>query len=76
MEDLIETTHRKHYELYRKQKLEEKGFDDGQDRYAKLYLYIYVCVRVCVRVCVCARVHAWVCTFLFCIFLSSFKFCS
>ena len=32
MEDLIETTHRKHYELYRKQKLEEKGFDDGQDR--------------------------------------------
>ena len=32
MEDLIEATHRKHYELYRKQKLEEKGFDDGQDR--------------------------------------------
>lgn len=32
MEDLIEATHRKHYELYRKLKLQEKGFDDGQDR--------------------------------------------
>jgi len=37
MEDLIETTHRKHYELYRKQKLEEKGFDDGQDSIQESY---------------------------------------
>lgn len=37
MEDLIETTHRRHYELFRKQKLEEKGFDDGQDSIQESY---------------------------------------
>ncbi len=37
MEDLIETTHRRHYELYRKLKLEEKGFDDKQDRFSPFF---------------------------------------
>eukprot|EP00112_Aurelia_sp_Birch-Aquarium-sp1_P006830 Seg1746.8 transcript_id=Seg1746.8/GoldUCD/mRNA.D3Y31 product=Septin-2 protein_id=Seg1746.8/GoldUCD/D3Y31 len=37
MEDLIEATHRKHYELYRKLKLQEKGFDDGQDSIQESY---------------------------------------
>ena len=36
MEDLIEKTHGRHYELFRKQRLEEKGFDDKQDRYDKI----------------------------------------
>ena len=32
MQDLIEKTHEKHYELYRKVKMEQKGFKDGEDR--------------------------------------------
>eukprot|EP00794_Sanderia_malayensis_P008443 gene8443-9345_t len=37
MEDLIETTHRRHYELYRRLVLEEKGFDDKQDSIQESY---------------------------------------
>lgn len=32
MQDLIEKTHTKHYELFRKEKMEQKGFKDGEDR--------------------------------------------
>lgn len=35
MEDLRETTHNKHYELYRRHKLEQMGFSDDQ---AKRYI--------------------------------------
>ena len=50
MEDLREKTHYLHYELYRKKRLEEMGFEDNTG---------YVCVRACVCVCVClhVRVH-------------------
>lgn len=39
MQDLIEKTHQKHYELYRKEKMEQKGFKDGEDRYVSPYVY-------------------------------------
>ena len=38
MQDLIEQTHNKHYELYRKVKMEQKGFKDGEDRYVVVYV--------------------------------------
>lgn len=37
MQDLIEKTHQKHYELYRKEKMEQKGFKDGEDSIQEAY---------------------------------------
>jgi len=37
MQDLIEKTHEKHYELYRKEKMEQKGFKDGEDSIQEAY---------------------------------------
>jgi len=37
MQDLIEKTHQKHYELYRKEKMEDKGFKDGEDSIQEAY---------------------------------------
>ena len=48
MEDLREKTHYLHYELYRKKRLEEMGFEDNTG---------YVCVCACVRACVCVCLH-------------------
>ena len=42
MEDMRETTHKRHYELFRRNKLQEMGFSDSESkRYAKL-LYILI----------------------------------
>ena len=49
MEDLREKTHYLHYELYRKKRLEEMGFEDNTG-------YVCACVRACVSVCVCVCV--------------------
>lgn len=40
MEDLRETTHKKHYELYRRGKLGEMGFSDDE---SKRSVNIYFC---------------------------------
>merc|ERR1711931_299321 len=37
MQDLIQKTHEKHYELYRKEKMEQKGFKDGEDSIQEAY---------------------------------------
>jgi len=37
MQDLIEKTHERHYELYRKEKMEQKGFKDGEDSIQEAY---------------------------------------
>ena len=37
MQDLIEKTHQRHYELYRKEKMEQKGFKDGEDSIQETY---------------------------------------
>lgn len=37
MQDLIEKTHYKSYELYRKEKMEQKGFKDGEDSIQEAY---------------------------------------
>jgi len=37
MQDLIEKTHERHYELYRKVKMEQKGFKDGEDSIQEAY---------------------------------------
>lgn len=37
MQDLIEQTHAKHYELFRKEKMEQKGFKDGEDSIQEAY---------------------------------------
>ena len=50
MEDLREKTHYLHYELYRKKRLEEMGFEDNTG-------YVCVCVRACVCVCVFMYVY-------------------
>lgn len=40
MQDLIEKTHERHYELYRKVKMEEKGFKDGEDRLVGSFFFL------------------------------------
>ena len=48
MEDLIDTTHSRHYELYRKDRLKQMGFEenskDGKpSSFAETYTMRYVC---------------------------------
>jgi len=37
MQDLMEKTHEKHYELYRREHMEQKGFKDGEDSIHEAY---------------------------------------
>ena len=39
MEDLRDTTHGKHYELYRKDRLKEMGFTDNEGKPGKILLH-------------------------------------
>ena len=42
MEDLRDTTHGKHYELYRKDRLKEMGFTDNEGKPGKILLHFFV----------------------------------
>lgn len=42
MEDLRETTHLIHYELYRRHKLEEMGFSDSEMKRFVLFLFSFI----------------------------------
>ena len=47
MEDLRDTTHGKHYELYRKDRLKEMGFTDNEGKPGKILLHFFEIIFSC-----------------------------